>query len=113
MTPLEQQLAKAKLVIFFRLVLLNDPAVGHWQVFNDFGRGTHFSEGIDSAAVTDVLDQAGHKVEQDFLARLKTAQQQVYSEWEKVLANNEPLSAVAVQNVLVSKKNKLAFYVAT
>jgi len=67
----------------FRLVLLNDPAVGHWQVFNDFGRGTHFSEGMNSAAVTDVLDQAGHKVEQDFLSSTKTAQQQVYSEWEK------------------------------
>jgi hypothetical protein len=101
----------------FRLVMVNDPAVGAWQV--SLIRGTSFNESDALQQVNEALKRAGTAAEPDLLAKIAAIRDKrssdINAQYQKIAdglaADGTAARDAADPNVLVSKKNGLAFYV--
>jgi hypothetical protein len=91
-----------------RLVLVNDPAVGHWSTLQDPQRGTHFDTNDVSgvpAAITQGINIG------DIVSAAQKAQQRTYQAIQDTYMADGRLEQNAKQpDVLVSQKLGMAYY---
>jgi hypothetical protein len=95
----------------FRLVLVNDPAVGHWTVRSPGGFDTPIAA-LDTPQVLNAVAQQSRASVNDFQQRIGAAKQQSYGAIQKALQDNGVLMrSTKAPNVLLSPRAHLAFYI--
>jgi hypothetical protein len=93
----------------FRLVLMNDPAVGRWQAIVGDVRGTTFNNS-DSAAITRELAIEGGGFLNNLVSKISQAITQSSDQIEQQLASQGVIARGREPGVVTSKNGNLAFY---
>lgn len=93
----------------FRLVLMNDPAVGRWQAVVGGGRGTTF-DGSDTATVVKELASEGNGYLNNFLQKIADAKTQSSDQIQASLASQHTLEVGPLPRTLLNKRAGILFY---